>query len=134
MDGRLKKSNEMQQYADIYLLLNYSTCFGCPSCPLSGVHTTVVAVSGIDCTICGASFLKRDQIRTYLVTFEEACSSDSMICVRGCNYRFMYSRRWARWTPKTCKIIWQYINICILFHPIGFLKPRIMMHGTTNIK
>jgi len=30
---RLKKSNEMQQYADIYLLLNYSTCFGCPSRP-----------------------------------------------------------------------------------------------------
>ena len=25
---RLKKSNEMQQYADIYLLLSYSTCFG----------------------------------------------------------------------------------------------------------
>jgi len=23
----------MQQYADIYLLLNYSTCFGHPSCP-----------------------------------------------------------------------------------------------------
>jgi len=39
----LKKSNEMQQYADIYLLLNYSTCFGCPSRPSSGVHETVVA-------------------------------------------------------------------------------------------
>jgi len=25
---RLKKSNEMQQYSDIYLLLTYSTCFG----------------------------------------------------------------------------------------------------------
>jgi len=31
--SRLKKSNEMQQYADIYLLLYYSTCFGCPLHP-----------------------------------------------------------------------------------------------------
>ena len=32
-NSRLKKSNEMQQYEDIYLLLNYSTCFGRPSRP-----------------------------------------------------------------------------------------------------
>jgi len=42
----LKKSNEMQQYADIYLLLNYSTFLGRPSHPSSGVHITVVAASG----------------------------------------------------------------------------------------
>jgi len=47
-NSRLKKSNEMQQYADIYLLLNYSTCFGRPS---SGVHKTVVAASSIDRTV-----------------------------------------------------------------------------------
>ena len=35
---RLKKSNEMPQYADIYLLLNYSTCFGRPSLPSLGVQ------------------------------------------------------------------------------------------------
>ena len=29
-NSRLKKSNKVQQYADIYLLLNYSTCFGLP--------------------------------------------------------------------------------------------------------
>ena len=52
----------MQQYADIYLLQNYSTCFGRPSRPSSGVHKTVVAASGTDHTIWGASFLKRDQI------------------------------------------------------------------------
>ena len=70
----LKKSNEMQQYSDIYLLLNYSTCFGHPSRPPSGVHKTLVAASGTDHTIWGASFFKCDQIRTpYLVTFEEAC-------------------------------------------------------------
>jgi len=31
---RLKKSNEMQQYADIYLLLNYSKCFGASILPI----------------------------------------------------------------------------------------------------
>jgi len=56
----------MQQYADIYSLLNYSTCFGRPSRPSSGVHETVVAASGTDHTIWGASFLKRDQIRAGL--------------------------------------------------------------------
>jgi len=47
-NSRLKKSNEMQQYADIYLPLNYSTHFGCPSGPSTGVHKTVVAASGTD--------------------------------------------------------------------------------------
>ena len=36
----------MQQYAGIYLLQNYCTCFGCPSHPSSGVHKTVTAASG----------------------------------------------------------------------------------------
>ena len=54
----------MQQYADIYLLLNYSTCFGRPSRPSSGVHKTIVAASGTDHTVWEASFFKRDQIRT----------------------------------------------------------------------
>ena len=36
----------MQQYAGIYLLQNYSTCFGSPSHPSSGVHKTVTAASG----------------------------------------------------------------------------------------
>ena len=52
----------MQQYTDIYLLLNYSTCFGRPSHHSSGVHKTVVAASGTDHTVWGASFFKRDQI------------------------------------------------------------------------
>jgi len=58
----------MQQYAEIYLLLNYFTCFGLPSRPSSGVHKTVVAASGADHTVWGASFLKRDHV----VTLEEA--------------------------------------------------------------
>ena len=74
----------MQQYADIYLLLSHSTCFGRPSRPSSGVHKTVVAASGTDHTIWGASFFKCDQINTDLGLFEEACFPDSMICTRGC--------------------------------------------------
>ena len=100
-NSRLKKSNEMQQYTDIYLLLNYSTCFGRPSRPSSGVHKTVDAASGTDHTMWGASFFKRDQIRT----FEAAYSPHSMICTRGCIYSFMYSWWWARWTSETCRVI-----------------------------
>ena len=50
-NSRLKKFNKMQQYADIYLLLNYSACFGPPSHPSSGVYKTVVSASGTDHTI-----------------------------------------------------------------------------------
>jgi len=59
---RLKKSNEMQQYADIYLLLNYSTCFGRPSRSSSGVQKTVLTASGRDHTIWGASLFRRNQL------------------------------------------------------------------------
>jgi len=81
----------MQQYADIYLLLNYCTCFGRRSRQSSGVHKTVVAASGTDHTVWGASFLKRDKIRTGMVTSEEACSPEIILCTRCCNYSFMYS-------------------------------------------
>jgi len=63
-NSRLKKSKEMQQHADIYLLLNYSTCFGRASRPSSGVHKSVFAAYCTDHTIWGASFFKRDQIRS----------------------------------------------------------------------
>jgi len=65
-NSMLIESNKTQHYAHIYLLLNYSTCFGRPSRPSSGVHKTVVAASGTDHTVWGASFLKRDRIRTGL--------------------------------------------------------------------
>ena len=54
----LNKSNKIKQYADIYLLLNYCTCFGRPSRPSSGVRKTVVAASGADHTIWEANFLE----------------------------------------------------------------------------
>jgi len=56
----------MQRYADIYLLLNYSTCFGRLWRTSSGVHKTVVTASCTDHTIWGASFFKREQIKTGL--------------------------------------------------------------------
>ena len=40
------RSNKMQEYAGVYLLQNYSTCFGCLSHPSAGVHQTVTAASG----------------------------------------------------------------------------------------
>ena len=54
----------MQQYADIYLLLNYSTYFGRPSRPSPGVHKIAVAATGTERTTRGASFFKCDQIKT----------------------------------------------------------------------
>ena len=44
-DSILIRSNEMQQYAGVYLLHNYSTCFGCLSHPSSGVLQIVTAAS-----------------------------------------------------------------------------------------
>ena len=37
-------------YADIHLLLNYSTCFGRLSCPSSGVHKTAESATTVLCT------------------------------------------------------------------------------------
>jgi len=74
-NSRLKKSNETHQYADIYLLLNCSTCFRRPSRPSSGVHKTVVTASGTDHTIWRASFFKRDICCTIrLHSFCTVCS------------------------------------------------------------
>jgi hypothetical protein len=57
-DSILIRSNEMQQYAGIYLLQNYSTCFGCPSDPSPGEHKNVTAASGT-----ATIFLQRGLIR-----------------------------------------------------------------------
>jgi len=45
-DSILIRSNEMQQYVGVYLMQNYSTCFGCLSHQSSGLHRTVTAASG----------------------------------------------------------------------------------------
>ena len=51
-DPILIRSNEMQQYAGVDLMQNYSTCFGCLSHPSSGVHQTVTAASGTGHITC----------------------------------------------------------------------------------
>ena len=66
-NSRFKKSNDMEQYADIYLPLNDCTCFRLPSRPSSGVHKTVVAVSGTDHSIWGASFFKQPRPSAWLL-------------------------------------------------------------------
>ena len=58
----LIRSNNMQQYAGIYLLQNHSTCFGCLSHPSSGVHKTVTAASGISHSIWATTLLRRGHI------------------------------------------------------------------------
>ena len=59
----LIRSHKMQHYAGIYLLQNYSTCFGWPSYPSSGVHKTVTAASGIGHSIRATIFLQLGLIR-----------------------------------------------------------------------
>jgi len=54
----------MQQYADIYLLQSYSTCFGCLPHPSSGVLKTVTAASGMGHNIGTATSLQRGQVRS----------------------------------------------------------------------
>ena len=53
----------MQQYAGVYLLQNYSTCFGCLSHPSSGVHQTVTATSCTGHSVRATTFRQRGQIR-----------------------------------------------------------------------
>ena len=55
-DYILIRSNEIRQYAVVYLLQNYSTCFGCLSHPSSGVHKTVTAASGTGRSIRATTF------------------------------------------------------------------------------
>jgi len=53
----------MQQYADIYLLQNHSTCFGASQPPSSGVLKTVTATSGIGHNTGTATSFQRGLIR-----------------------------------------------------------------------
>ena len=56
----LIRSNQMQQYAGVYLLQSYSTCFACLSHPSSGVHKTVPAASGTGHSVRATTFLQGD--------------------------------------------------------------------------
>ena len=62
-DSILIRHNEMQQYAGVYLLQSYSTCFGCLPQPSSGVHKTVTAASGTGHSFRATTFRQRGRIR-----------------------------------------------------------------------
>ena len=62
-DSILITSNEMQQYAGVYLLQNYCTCFRCLLHPSSGVHQTVTAASGTGHSVRATTFRQRGLIR-----------------------------------------------------------------------
>ena len=59
----LIRYNAMQQYAGVYLMQNYSTCFGCLPHPSSGVHQTVTAASGTGHSVRAITFRQRGLIR-----------------------------------------------------------------------
>ena len=87
-DSILIRSNELQQYAGVYLLQNYSTCFGCVSHPSSGVHQTVTAASGTGHITCQSLIRPR--------WWKVVALTRDMTCTRSCSYSFMYSWRWVR--------------------------------------
>jgi len=74
----------MQQYEDIYLLQNYSTCFGCPMHPSSGIRKTVTAASGTDHSTSATTFLQRVLIRPRWRKL--VAELREMTCTRGCSY------------------------------------------------
>ena len=55
-DSILIRSNEMQQYAGVYLLQNYSTCLGCLSHPSSGIRQTVTTASSTSHSVRATTF------------------------------------------------------------------------------
>jgi hypothetical protein len=61
-DSSLIRTKEMQHYAGVYLLQNYSACFGCLSHPSSGVHQTVTAASGTGHSVRATPFRQRGLI------------------------------------------------------------------------
>ena len=93
-DSILIRSNEMQQYVGIYLLQNYSTCFGCISHPSSGIHQTVTVASGTGLSVRATNFRQRGLIRPRWR--KVVALIRDMTCTRSCSYSFMYSWWWAR--------------------------------------
>ena len=53
----------MQQYAGVYLLQNYSTCFGCLSYSSIGVHQTLTAASGTGHSVRATTFRQHALIK-----------------------------------------------------------------------
>jgi len=56
-DSIVIRSNKIQQYAGVYLLQIYTTCFGCLSHSSSGLHQPVTAASGTGHITCQSNNL-----------------------------------------------------------------------------
>ena len=80
----------MQQYAGVYLLQNYSTCFGCLLHILSGVHQTVTAASGIGHITFRVTTFRQRGLNRQRWRKVVALTRD-MTCTRSCSYSLMYS-------------------------------------------
>jgi len=65
-------------------------------------------------------------------------------CTRSLRYRYyLYRRLRVQFlillmmgvvTPETCRVVLQWINICILLHLLDSYSHCITMHGTTSLK
>jgi len=90
-DSILLRSNEMQQYEGVYLLQNYSTCFGCLSHPSSEIHQTVTAASGTSHSVRATTFRQAWPRWRNVVALTR-----DMACTSSCSYILMYSWWWVR--------------------------------------
>jgi len=98
----LIRSNEMQQYAGVYLLQNHSTCFGCLQHPSSGVRQIVTASFGTGHSVRATPFCQhglRPRWRKVAAQILRPVPKDAvtLLCTPddGCK------------TPETCRLILQ---------------------------
>jgi hypothetical protein len=88
-DSVLIRSNEMQQYAGVYLLQNDSTSCGCLSHPSSGVHQTVTAASGTGHSVRATTVRQRGLkatltvcISLVLINMRQQCHNSKSVTFR----------------------------------------------------
>jgi len=116
-----KRSNSMQQYADIYLLQSHSTCFGCHAPIISSTKNCISATSGVchgngtvtsfhpPFTLAWVRIRPRWKEVTVPLPWHTPEVADTVFSTPddGCL------------TPETCRVTWQWINVCILLHRVG---------------
>ena len=147
----------MQQYAGIYLLQIYTTYFGCPSHPSSGVHKTVATACGTGHSISATTFLQRGLIRprwrkvVELLLWPVLQAVDTVLCTPddGClDTRNMQSKFAVNKYLRTVGCCWilliqshdarnheyKILINCYCFMQLVFISFISMMHGQTNIK
>jgi len=85
--------------------------------PSWGVLKTVPAASGTGHTTCTATPLQRGLIGT----------------ARRLRVQFLILLMMGAVTPETCRVVLQWINICILLYLLDFYSHWIKMHGTMSL-